>query len=172
MSKRFVVPLGMAAGLVLTLGSLPAEAGLGRPLSAAAQDGTPIAAGPALPGPRLAAKAASAATPATPATALPVQSQSIQTPQGASVTEYAAASGPVFAITWRGPFKPDLQQLLGQYFAPFAQGRPRAGLGLTASVVHGNDIVVHSFGRMRNFYGAAWVPSLVPAGFDVAGLQP
>ncbi len=166
MSMRLVVPLGMAVGLVLILGSTPADAGLGRPLSAAVQDGTPIA---AVPGTRLAAKAASASAPAA---ALSVQAQSIQTPQGASVTEYAAAPGPVFAITWRGPFKPDLQQLLGQYFAPFVQGRPRAGLGLTASVVHGNDIVVHSFGRMRNFYGVAWVPSLVPAGFDIAGLQP
>ncbi|MHB1666566.1 DUF2844 domain-containing protein [Thiomonas sp.] len=166
MSMRFVVSLGMAAGLALTLGSTPADAGLGQPLSAAAQDGTPIA---AASGARLTAKAASASTPAA---ALPIQSQSIQTPQGASVTEYAGASGPVFAITWRGPFKPDLRQLLGQYFAPFVQGSPRAGLGLTASVVHGDDIVVHSFGRMRNFYGVAWVPSLVPAGFDVAGLQP
>jgi hypothetical protein len=159
----------IAAGLLAfcaLLAQPAAHAALGQGLASAAHDGTPVAAPQ-----RLIAKAALAASAAAGAAAA-VQSQVVLTPQGATVTEYANAAGTIFAITWRGPFKPDLQQLLGQYFAPFQQGLPRAGLGLTAAVVHGDNIVVHSFGHMRNFYGLAWVPSLLPAGFDVAGLQP
>ncbi len=171
--RHIIVPCMLT--LCALLAQPAAHAALGQALASAAQDGTPVQASQ-----RLVAKAAaastsvattSAASSAAGATAA-VQTQVVLTPQGATVTEYANAAGTVFAITWRGPFKPDLQQLLGQYFAPFQQGAPRAGLGLTASVVHGDNIVVHSFGHMRNFYGVAWVPSLLPAGFDVAGLQP
>ncbi len=177
-SWRNALPKHMLVAGLLAICALltqpAAHAALGQALASAAQDGTPLKAPQ-----RVAVKAASAvsaaAAPAASSAAgaaAAVQSQVVLTPQGATVTEYANASGTVFAITWRGPFKPDLQQLLGQYFASFQQGVPRAGLGLTAAVVHGNNIVVHSFGRMRNFYGVAWVPSLLPAGFDVTGLQP
>ncbi|WP_051849139.1 DUF2844 domain-containing protein [Thiomonas sp. FB-Cd] len=151
-----------AACALVLLAQTGAQAGLGRPLSAAGEDGTVAA-----PSQRLAARSTSAAQAAAS-----IQSQVVQTPRGATVTEYADATGTVFALTWRGPFKPDLQQLLGAYFKPYLGGRPRAGMGLAASSVHGDDIVVHSAGRMRNFYGVAWVPSLVPAGFDVSSLQP
>ncbi len=140
-----------ACGAFVLLAQTGAQARLGRPLSSAGHDGTVAA-----PSQRLAA----------------IQSQTVQTASGATVTEYADAAGTVFAVAWRGPFKPDLQQLLGAYFQPYLRGRPRTGTGLTTSSVHGADIVVHSSGRMRNFYGLAWVPSLVPAGFDVSRLQP
>ena len=153
----------IATCAVVLLAQPGAQAGLGRPLSAASEDGTVAA-----PAQRLAARAKSSAAQAAAA----IQSQTVQTPRGVTVTEYADAAGTVFAVTWRGPFKPDLQQLLGAYFQPYVGGRSRAGAGLTTSSVHGQDIVVHSNGRMRNFYGVAWVPSLVPAGFDVSGLQP
>ena len=152
----------VAACALVLLAQTGAEAALGRPLSAAGEDGTVSA-----PSQRLAARSTSAAQTATS-----IQSQVVKTTRGATVTEYADATGTVFALTWRGPFKPDLQQLLGAYFKPYLAGRPRTGMGLTASSVHGDDIVVHSAGRMRNFYGVAWVPSLVPAGFDVSRLQP
>lgn len=141
----------------------PAHAGLGRPLSAVAQDGTPV-----VQAQRQAAQAASAAG----AAAATVRSQTIETPQGATVTEYADAAGTVFAITWKGPFKPDLQQLLGDYFGPYLQAARAQPQQLNQSRVHGADIVVHSAGRMRAFVGVAWVPSLVPAGFDPSTLQP
>ena len=35
---------------------------------------------------------------------------------GGQIKEYTNAKGVVFAVTWRGPFKPDLHQLLGDYF--------------------------------------------------------
>lgn len=149
------------AGLGAALIGAPAHAGLGRPLSDAVRDGTPV-----VQAQRQAARAASAAG------AAPVRSQTIETAQGATVTEYADAAGTVFAITWKGPFKPDLQQLLGDYFGPYLRAAEAQPQQLNQSRVHGADIVVHSAGRMRAFIGVAWVPSLVPSGFDPSTLQP
>ena len=37
-------------------------------------------------------------------------------PTGTRVREYVSESGTVFAVTWEGPFLPDLKALLGKYF--------------------------------------------------------
>lgn len=150
-------------GFFLTLSSATAHAGLGHPLSEAAHDGHPVGQVQ-----RFSAQAAAGTSAGTSA----VQSQTVQTPQGITVTEYADAAGTVFALTWKGPFKPDLHQLLGTYFAPFLQAAQTQTQQLNVSMVQGSDIIVHSAGRMRGFVGVAWVPSLVPAGFDPRALQP
>ncbi|MGC9163181.1 MAG: DUF2844 domain-containing protein [Thiomonas sp.] len=156
-------PSLLALGLLLALPGPAAHAGLGRPLSEAIKDGQPVAQAQ-----RFVAQTASGAS-ANPSG---VQTQTVQTAQGVTVTEYANAAGTVFAITWKGPFKPDLQQLLGSYFAPYLRAAQAQTPQLNLSLVKGGDIVVHSAGRMRGFFGVAWVPSLVPAGFDPSRLQP
>ena len=150
-------------GLLCALSGVSAHAGLGRPLSEAANDGKPIA---------QVQRFSAQFTPGSTASADTVTSQAVQTPQGVTVTEYANAAGTVFAITWKGPFKPDLQQLLGSYFAPYINAANAQTQQLNLSMVKGSNIVVHSAGRMRGFFGVAWVPSLVPAGFDPSKLQP
>ena len=47
----------------------------------------------------------------------------ISTSAGLVVQEYAAPDGKVFAVSWRGPGIPDLQQVLGDYYEQFAQAR-------------------------------------------------
>ena len=87
----------------------------------------------------------------------------ITSPNGAVVSEYISPQGRVFAVSWRGPFIPDLQQLLGSYVtqvqqAAQAQTRWRGG----PLVVRANDFVFVSGGHMRSFHGSAYVPSLLP----------
>lgn len=159
--RRHLVAL---AGFAFALCSGSAHAGLGQALSQASRDGQPVTQVQ-----RYTAKAASGAAASSTSA---VQSQTVQTLQGVTVTEYANAAGTVFAITWKGPFKPDLQQLLGSYFAPYVSAAQKQTQQLNLSLVQGSDIVVHSAGRMRGFLGVAWVPSLVPAGFDPSTLQP
>jgi hypothetical protein len=96
------------------------------------------------------------------------------TSDGLVVREYVTRQGQVFAITWQGPFKPDLRQLLGDYFARYqgavaAAGDDRAGRH-SHSAVSGADLVVQSSGRLRAFQGLAYIPSLVPAGVSVGAL--
>lgn len=93
----------------------------------------------------------------------------ITTPGGGWVREYLTPEGTVFALSWRGPSIPDLQQLLGAYYTRFAQGaatvRTRSRRHL---VIEQPGLVVESHGRMRAFYGRAWDPTLLPQGFSAA----
>jgi hypothetical protein len=97
----------------------------------------------------------------------------IATGPDAVVHEYLSRAGKVFAVTWSGPLPPNLQQLFGDYFetyhsAAIAQSHP--GGHRHVNIVQ-PDFVVQALGRLRAFRGAAYVPSLVPAGVNVADLQ-
>src|SRR5450755_5113228 len=49
----------------------------------------------------------------------------IETPSGTLVREYVSPAGKVFAVAWRGPKMPDLQQTLGVYFKQYSEA-PRS----------------------------------------------
>ena len=74
----------------------------------------------------------------------------ITTSGGTLVHEYMTPQGQVFAVTWRGPFPPNLQHRM------FSVTQP--------------DFVMQALGRMRAYHGKAYIPSLVPSGVSVAAL--
>jgi hypothetical protein len=91
------------------------------------------------------------------------------------VNEYVTRSGQVFAISWQGPVPPNLQQLLGTYFARVqsaaaAVHRTNPGIHRQFSLVQ-SDLVVVNTGRLRAFRGYAYLPALVPAGLSLSDLQ-
>src|ERR1035438_3148490 len=51
----------------------------------------------------------------------------IQLPSGTLVREYAGLDGTVFAITWHGPYVPNLRQILGRYFDAYRSEERRVG---------------------------------------------
>lgn len=90
---------------------------------------------------------------------------------GTTVWEYATPGGVVFAVQWRGPVLPDLSVLLGNYFQTFvAETETARRLARHGSPVNieRNDVVIRSHGRMRNFFGHAYAPDLLPAGVMIA----
>jgi hypothetical protein len=89
-------------------------------------------------------------------------------PSGLVVHELVSASGVVYAITWRGPRVPDLRELLGPYFAQLARRDSLPRMGHHRMTVSGEDLELRSSGHRSSFSGRAWVPSLVPAGVDLA----
>jgi hypothetical protein len=98
----------------------------------------------------------------------------ITTDGGTVVHEYATPQGTIFAVTWRGPMPPNLQQLFGSYSdqyqrAAAASAQVHPGTHRQLNVAQ-SDFVVHAFARMRYYHGQAYVPSLVPAGVSVAEL--
>lgn len=123
-----------------------------------------------------------AASPASPApgaralAAIPTVRSSlytlheVQLENGTTVREYATPAGLVFAISWRGPVLPDLSTLLGDYFTTFKietdqsrmNGRRGAPVNLESA-----GLVLRSNGRMRNFFGHAYAPALIPAGVNI-----
>ncbi len=94
---------------------------------------------------------------------------------GTVVQEFSTAGGIVFAVSWQGPVLPELNALLGKYFATYArtalQAREARRFG-GALQINEPGLVMHSGGRMRNFSGFAYVPALVPAGVSVDALLP
>jgi hypothetical protein len=83
---------------------------------------------------------------------------------GTVIREYASASGRVFAVAWRGPYLPDMRQLLGSYFEEFqkaAQGQSRRG-GHGPLIIQQPGFVVELGGHMRSFAGRAYLPDEMP----------
>lgn len=94
-------------------------------------------------------------------------------PNGGATREYARSDGVVFAVTWRGPGRPDLRQLLGVHFDTFQsdnalRGGRRARRPLS---VNRTDLIVHSGGHSGAFWGVAYLPKMAPAGFSANDLQ-
>jgi hypothetical protein len=88
---------------------------------------------------------------------------------GTVVHEFVDATGAVFAVTWSGPFKPDLKRLLGRHFDAIGAGERSGNRG--PMDVKSDDVVVQSGGHMGAFEGRAWIPSRVPAGFDTQEMK-
>lgn len=90
----------------------------------------------------------------------------VQTEYGLTVKEFVGANGQVFAVSWRGPVRPNLKALLGQYFDRLIlASKPNAPVSIKQS-----DLVLSSGGHMGSFSGSAYLPSQVPEGVDVAML--
>jgi hypothetical protein len=91
---------------------------------------------------------------------------------GTVVHEYADAGGTVFAVSWSGPFQPDLKALLGPWFDVYtAQAAQNKGHGHARMEVRNADLVVISTGRMGDFQGRAWLVSRLPQGFALEALK-
>jgi len=84
---------------------------------------------------------------------------------GTVVREYVGADGKVFAVSWRGPFRPNLRELLGDSYETYlAAPKPRAGRApLTLSLP---GLYLHMTGRQRAFYGRAYLPDRLPQNFS------
>jgi hypothetical protein len=93
-----------------------------------------------------------------------------QLENGTTVQEYVTRAGLVFAVAWRGPVLPDLNALLGDYFSTFkleaeqarTSGQHRSSMNLARG-----GLVLSSNGRMRNFFGHAYAPDLIPPGVNI-----
>ena len=95
----------------------------------------------------------------------------LQTPANTTIREFASPSGVVFAVTWQGPFKPDLRQLFGRYFDIYTRAPRSAGSTRARMAIDLQDLVVRSGGHMRSYSGVAYVPGLMPTGVTAGDLQ-
>ena len=92
-------------------------------------------------------------------------------PSGTALREYVTGNGLVFAVTWSGPYLPDLRQTLGKYFADYsAEAQSKRG-GHNHLLLDRSDLVIQSNGHMRSFNGRAYLVASVPAGVSVDELQ-
>ena len=92
-------------------------------------------------------------------------------PTGTIVREFLNDAGTVFAVSWRGPFMPDLQALLGSYFTTYAKAPRGAGSNRSHLAIDESNLVVRAGGHQRAFVGLAYVPRLLPPGLNPGALQ-
>jgi hypothetical protein len=95
----------------------------------------------------------------------------MQLPSGTVLREYAGVDGKVFAVTWSGPFIPNLKQSLGSYFAEFSAAAAGAHATRKHLLAREPDLVVESAGHMRAHHGVAYLPQALPSGVSVGDLQ-
>ncbi len=89
---------------------------------------------------------------------------------GTVVREFATTDGTVFAVVWRGPVLPDLKNQLGSYAAIFENEAAQARLNGKRGgpiAVNRDGLVMSSGGRMRAFFGHAYLPAQVPANLNI-----
>ncbi len=95
----------------------------------------------------------------------------LQSQSGTVVREYVSPAGQVFAVSWEGPFMPDLRQLLGKHFEQFAQAAQVRQARGGPLVINEPGLVVESGGHMRSFFGRAYVPQMIPNGVRAEAIR-
>jgi hypothetical protein len=95
----------------------------------------------------------------------------IQVASGTLVREYVSAQGQVFAVAWKGPLLPDLQQILGDHFADYGAAASSKRTRRGPVLVQQPGLVIQSGGHMRAFSGRAYIPQLLPADVTVDDIQ-
>jgi hypothetical protein len=95
----------------------------------------------------------------------------IQLPSGTVLREFSTPGGTVFAVAWRGPAIPNLQQALGRYFDTFTAAASSPHGGHHQLQIQQENFVMQSSGHMRAFSGRAYLPQALPAGISLEDLH-
>jgi hypothetical protein len=156
-SRTSVSPIPrMAIALLLLLLPLPALAALGGDVASVHEDQAQM----------------KGTLKTTQATAYTVHE--IKDSAGTVVKEYVSSAGQVFAITWHGPFIPNMQQFLGTYYEQFAEAakaQRERGPGHRPVSINQPSLVFQNGGHMRAYFGKAYVPTMVPQGVTADEIQ-
>lgn len=100
--------------------------------------------------------------------------QELKAPTGVVVREYVSSDGKVFAVSWQGPTRPDLQQLLGTYFQTFVQAvhtQNPSRMRRAPLVIRQPDFMFEMGGHMRWIVGRAYIPSMMPANVPMEDIR-
>jgi hypothetical protein len=94
----------------------------------------------------------------------------MQAETGTMVREFVSPQGKVFGVSWQGPARPNLQQLLGPYYEEYNQNAPtRRSHGPVT--IQTPNMVIQFGGHQRALTGRAFVPGMVPSGVRVEEIK-
>jgi len=94
----------------------------------------------------------------------------MQADTGTVVREFVSPEGKVFGVTWEGPVRPDLPQLLGSYYDEYARSAPSRRSHHPVTIQTPN-VLVQFGGHQRALTGRAYVPQMVPQGVRVEEIK-
>jgi hypothetical protein len=98
----------------------------------------------------------------------------LQSATGTTIREYVSTTGMVLAVSWDGPWLPDLQQMLGPYFDAYQRN---AAAVRNARRSHGpitirtGEMVIQVGGHPRAFTGRAYIERMLPQGVPAAAIR-
>ena len=98
----------------------------------------------------------------------------ITTPTKIVVREFVGADGRVFGVAWRGPFLPDLSQLLGSFYGQYSDAiktEKRTYAGKRPVDIRQPRLVVQGGGHMLGHFGRAYVPDMLPEGVSTDAIR-
>jgi hypothetical protein len=78
--------------------------------------------------------------------------------------EYVDNNNVVFAVSWSGPYLPDLRETLGSHFDTLVE-ESKKRRGHPQIMINRSDVVINSGGHPGSFEGRAYIPGTMPAGF-------
>lgn len=87
------------------------------------------------------------------------------------IREYINTSGIVFAMAWRGESKPDLSLLLGNFWGRYQLALSQTPSARSPVAIHTTDFIFQTGGRMNQFVGLAYLPTLAPLGVSINDVQ-
>jgi len=116
---------------------------------------------------------AKVSTTSVDATSRAYRIQTTTSQDGSTVKEFINSAGIVFAVSWQGPWRPDLKQLLGSYYTIFQQENAKrvTARARAPGVISSQDFVIKTRGHAHAFQGLAYVESMLPAGVQPSELQ-
>jgi hypothetical protein len=121
--------------------------------------------------PRVAQSLTTATTSASASASAPYTVHETRGSDGVTVREYATANNVVFAVTWKGPVRPDMSVLLGSYFHNYLSAGESQGRGTGPLIERNGDVQIESEGGPGHLFGRAYLPRLVPVSVNAGALQ-
>jgi len=94
----------------------------------------------------------------------------MQAESGTVVREFVSPEGKVFGVSFAGPTRPDLKQLLGSYYDEYAQNAPTKR-SFHPVTIETPNMVVQFGGHVRALTGRAYVPGMVPQGVRIEEIR-
>jgi len=99
---------------------------------------------------------------------MPYSVHEMRDPNGTTVREFVSPAGEVFAVSWQGPYVPNLRQLLGGYFDQYMSAAENSQrMHRRVRHLEAGDLVFESGGHMRFIVGRAYLRSKLPQGASV-----
>lgn len=89
---------------------------------------------------------------------------------GTVVREFVSPEGKVFGVSFAGPTRPDMKQLLGSYYDEYAQNAPTRR-SFHPVTIETPNMVVQFGGHVRALTGRAYVPGMVPQGVRIEEIR-
>jgi len=97
----------------------------------------------------------------------------LQSATGTIVREYVSPAGTVFAVAWKGPYPPNLHELLGSQYAQYEQAMkmPSGRASHGPATIRLPNLVVQLSGHMGDYSGRAYLPDKVPSSMSLESIR-